>query len=408
MPIVSIFSGSFCREDDVVKSLQATTGYNLISDQDIVTRASKLSSIPPERLFRCFSNKLSAFNPFTRELERSLSWLKLALAEHLQKNNFILHGSSSHLIPLSISHALHVCLIADLHYRIHGCSRFCNINREDAAKRIADEDANKAAWVKRVKQVEDPWDSSLYDMVLPTNTLDDGKITELMCKGLRTNAVAHTDAGMQAVADFMEEARIETALARKGHAAQVRTNGTHVSLTIDRPVMMFERLEDELKSIVRTVSKDCNITVSVAPETDKPGIYRKYSPDTPSRVLLVDDEREFVQTLSERLEMRDIGSAVVYDGESALEMIEQDEPEVMLLDLQMPGINGIEVLKTVKKTHPAIEVIILTGHGTQKDKDICMNMGAFAYLEKPVDIDLLSQTIVRANERLRRKKNGGA
>lgn len=408
MPIVSIFSGSFCRAEEVIKSLQATTEYPLISDQDIVNRASRLSSIPPQRLFRCFSSKLSVFNPFTRELERSLSWLKLALAEYLQKTSFILHGSASHLIPESISHALHVCLIADMPYRIHGCSEFCNINREDAAKRIADEDANKAAWVKWVKGVEDPWDSSLYDMVLPTNTLDNEKITELICKGIRANAVALTDAGMKTMEAFMTEARIETALAGKGHTARVRNNGNHVTLTIDRPVMMLERLEEELKSIVRTVSKDCDITVRVAPETDEPGIYRKYSPDTPARVLLVDDEREFVQTLSERLEMRDIGSAIVYDGESALEMIEQDEPEVILLDLQMPGINGIEVLKTVKKTHPEIEVIILTGHGRQKDRDLCMNMGAFAYLEKPVDIDLLSQTIVRANERLRRKKHGGA
>ncbi|RJP46380.1 MAG: response regulator, partial [Desulfobacteraceae bacterium] len=117
--------------------------------------------------------------------------------------------------------------------------------------------------------------------------------------------------------------------------------------------------------------------------------------------LLVDDEREFIQTLSERLEMRDIGAAVAFDGESALELVEDDAPEVMLLDLQMPGINGIEVLKKVKAEHPEIEVVILTGHGTDKDRDICMDLGAFAYLEKPVDIDVLSDILKRANEHMR-------
>jgi DNA-binding response OmpR family regulator len=119
--------------------------------------------------------------------------------------------------------------------------------------------------------------------------------------------------------------------------------------------------------------------------------------------LLVDDEREFVQTLSERLQMRDMGSAVAYDGESALAMIHEheDEPEVMILDLKMPGIDGIEVLKRVKQTRPEIEVIILTGHGSEQDRKTCLELGAFAYLQKPVDIEILTETLKKANEKMR-------
>jgi len=103
--------------------------------------------------------------------------------------------------------------------------------------------------------------------------------------------------------------------------------------------------------------------------------------------------------------MRDMGSAVAYDGESALEMIKEDEPDVMILDLRMPGIDGIEVLRRVKATQPEIEVIILTGHGSEADRKVCMELGAFDYLQKPVDIDKLSETIKKANEKIRRKKN---
>jgi DNA-binding NtrC family response regulator len=101
--------------------------------------------------------------------------------------------------------------------------------------------------------------------------------------------------------------------------------------------------------------------------------------------------------------MRDMGSAVAYDGESALAMINEheDEPEVMILDLKMPGIDGIEVLKRVKQTRPEIEVIILTGHGSEVDREACLRLGAFAYLRKPVDIDLLTETLRRANEKMR-------
>jgi two-component system response regulator CpxR len=119
---------------------------------------------------------------------------------------------------------------------------------------------------------------------------------------------------------------------------------------------------------------------------------------------LVDDEREFVETLSERLLMRDMGSAVAYDGESALDMVKEEEPEVMILDLKMPGIDGIEVLTRVKKSNPEIEVIILTGHGSEADRKVCMELGAFAYLQKPVDIEVLSETLKKANEKIRQRK----
>jgi DNA-binding response OmpR family regulator len=150
-----------------------------------------------------------------------------------------------------------------------------------------------------------------------------------------------------------------------------------------------------------------SVETQVGSDFHQADIYRKFDFQTPSKVLLVDDEREFVQTLSERLTMRDMGSAVAYDGESALKMAREEEPEVMILDLKMPGIDGIEVLRRIKDTQPEIEVIILTGHGSETDRKICMDLGAFAYLQKPVDIDVLSDTLKKANEKIRLKKTEG-
>jgi DNA-binding response OmpR family regulator len=137
-------------------------------------------------------------------------------------------------------------------------------------------------------------------------------------------------------------------------------------------------------------------------------VYRRYQFETPSRVLLVDDEKQFVQTLSERLQLRNMGTAVAYDGESALKLIDRDEPEVMVLDLMMPGIDGIQVLRQVRQTRPGVEVIILTGHGSEEDRELCLSLGAFAYLHKPVDIEVLSQTIREANERIQGRRTQGA
>jgi DNA-binding response OmpR family regulator len=92
------------------------------------------------------------------------------------------------------------------------------------------------------------------------------------------------------------------------------------------------------------------------------------------KVLLVDDEQKFVEALSERLQMRDLNDK---------------EPDVMVLDLKMPGIDGMEVLRRVKKKFPAIRVIILTGHGTDRDEEESRRIGVFDYLKKPTDIEVL-------------------
>ena len=114
------------------------------------------------------------------------------------------------------------------------------------------------------------------------------------------------------------------------------------------------------------------------------------------KVLLVDDEVEFVNTLAQRLKMRELVVDTVYDGAQALSFIKKIEPDVIVLDLKMPGLHGIDVLSEIKKIKPAIQVIILTGHGTEKDAVEAKNLGGFDFLRKPADIDLLVAKIKEA------------
>ncbi len=110
-------------------------------------------------------------------------------------------------------------------------------------------------------------------------------------------------------------------------------------------------------------------------------------------VVLIDDEEAFVTTLQERLEMRGFSPRVALNGQDGLDLIAQDPPDVVILDLRMPGMSGLEVLRRIRKSWPGLPVIMLSGHGSDQDFDSCMNLGAAMYHKKPLDIDVLLEGI---------------
>jgi two-component system, OmpR family, response regulator CpxR len=401
MSTITLFSGSYCNDQEISQLLVEQTGYRLVQDEDVVSAASTLSGLGADKINKAFLQKASVFNSFTHEKELSVAYLKLALVGMLSADNLILTGLTSHLIPRKISHALRVCLIADLKFRIAAAARQAGVSGKDAAKLIRKQDEDAAAWVKSLTGSNDPWAATLYDILIPMDKTSPPEARTLILTYLGQNIVRPTEVSHQAVQDLLLTAKVEVALAKAGHHVQVDAVNGAVSLTINKHVLMLSRLEEELKSIAGKVPDVRSLGTKVGKGYHQADIYRKVDFELPSKVLLVDDEREFVQTLSERLLMRDMGSAVAYDGESALAMIGEDEPEVMILDLKMPGIDGIEVLKRVKQTRPEIEVIILTGHGSEADRATCLRLGAFAYLQKPVDIEVLTDTLKQANEKMR-------
>ena len=114
-------------------------------------------------------------------------------------------------------------------------------------------------------------------------------------------------------------------------------------------------------------------------------------------VLLVDDEAPFVETMTKRLIKRDLTVISAYSGPEALSKLDQESHvDVVILDVKMPGMDGIDTLKEIKKTLPLVEVIMLTGHATIETGIEGMKLGAFDYLMKPCDIDMLLQKVQEA------------
>lgn len=111
------------------------------------------------------------------------------------------------------------------------------------------------------------------------------------------------------------------------------------------------------------------------------------------KILIADDEKEFNETLSQRLEVRDISVTSVYSGKSAIAMAEKIDFDVIILDVLMPEITGLDALKHIKNTKPITPIIMLTGAATVENAIQGMKLGAFDFLMKPADIELLMEKI---------------
>jgi len=122
------------------------------------------------------------------------------------------------------------------------------------------------------------------------------------------------------------------------------------------------------------------------------------------KLLVVDDEVRFLTTLSQRLSLRDFAVTPVTSGQDALDQAAQQEFDLALVDLKMPGMSGEEVLQRLKEDHPLIEVVILTGHGSIDSAVACTQAGSYSYLQKPCEtgelLEVLKQAYTRRMVRL--------
>jgi CheY-like chemotaxis protein len=401
MPIVAIMNGSFCGAEEIAGRVAKEVGLSRIEER-LLDHAAARFSVARERLSRTLAGPPPFFDSFTRERERNRIWLASSLAELLQADNALVVGPAALLVPKTLPHAVRVLVIAKFEHRLAEALK-TGLSRREAQRLIHREDRERAEWARFLLD-RDPYDETLYDVVEPTDHVSTDEAVAEIIAVCRSPALGSADASACAARDFLLASQVHLALIDRGRTVEVTSVNGDVTVSVQKYTSRLDPLKERLSKLAAAVPGV--VSVKVVPGTGfiPPSLLRAPDVTTPTRVLLVDDERDFVHTLSERLKTRSLESAVVYDGEEALEFIEREEPEVMVLDLKMPGIDGIEVLRRVKKEHPAIEVIILTGHGSDREEEMARDLGAFAYLKKPVDIDLLSRTMREAYDRIRRRR----
>jgi len=402
MPVISIFSFPGCQGEEITRRVSEELGYRILDNTELIENAAKRYRTSSDKIARSMHGPRSVFDRLTHEKNRNIEYIRATLAELIKDDGVVYHGFAGLLLPRKLSQVLKVCLVAKPEYRLESVLKNRNVSEREAKKIIEKADESSKQWTLHLFGLA-PWDESLHDVILPMDSTAVDAAVQEICTHAAKPPLKFTPAASKAIEDFLLSSRASVALAEKGYDVDVESDSGTLTLTINKYVMRLEAHEKELKKVVSSLAGVKDVLTKVGPHFNQPNIYPKI--DLPKKILLVDDEKEFVHTLSERLHTRNLESAVAYDGEQALSIMENDAPEVMVLDLKMPGIDGLEVLRRVKLEHPATEVIILTGHGSDAEKKLADELGAFAYLQKPVDIDVLAETMKEAYSKVAESKN---
>ncbi|MCG6551776.1 MAG: response regulator [Candidatus Magnetominusculus sp. LBB02] len=400
MAIIALFKGAYSLGGDFQRKLAQRSGYAYLSEADVVRRTSERFNVPAGKLIKALYHKPSVFNNFTLEKQRLLTYIQMELSEALPDDKAIYEGFSAHLIPVSVYHVLRVCTISDIQTRKIEASRADNLSGRDASLRLQTLD-NELNCLTQYLFKKSLWEKTLYDILIPTDKVSEDEALSIIMENAGKITMENDAEQSHDMADFKLASLVRLRLVENGHDVMVTSKSGEITITVNKHTLRLKKLEAELTNIAVTVKGVSRVSVVQGPDFNDE-IYRKYDFELPSKVLVVDDERDFALTLSNRLQLRDIGTAAVFSGEEALSFIDEEMPEVLVLDLKMDGISGLDVLKEIKRKNPKVEVIILTGHGTDDDKEMAKSLGAYAYFEKPVDINKLLATIKDAHKKARR------
>ena len=401
MAVVAVFSAPFCEGEQVAQTVAKKLGYSWIDDT-FLDDVGRQTGTAPDKLRRALTHKPGLLESLRLGWETHLARVKEALGARILSDNVVYHGRAGLLLPADATHVLRVCIVANQDHRIAVAHRERSLSEQEAKRIIADTDKETLQWSDRLFG-KAPWSEHLNDLVLPMHDRSVEDAAALICENVGREALATTPPSLKAVEELIVSAGVAGALLSRGYDVEVANDDGHISVVIRKFVFWLSHVAKKIENIAGALPGVKDVEVGVGPEFHGADRYMDYF-EQPPKVLLVDDERDFVETLSERLEARKLTPTLAFDGQHALDLIEQDVPEVMVLDLRMPNIGGMEVLRRTKKNHPQTEIIILTGHGSDREEMVARELGAFAYLRKPVDFEVLTRTLKEAHRRVQRSK----
>ncbi len=302
MALVAIDAGVFCRGREVADGVQERLGAGKLSDEELFDLAAERSGIESSRFKKLMYGPRSLLDGFRKDQVRLIAHLRAAAAETFGAESRVYLGRAGHLLPPSLTHVLKVCLAGTPESRKRQAMSEGFSNRE-AQRQIRADDEQRAEWTG-VLFDRSPWDRDLYDIFLAMQEMSVDDAVEMVSNHALLPAVVVTPSVEQAMQDFRLAAAVGVTLAEAGADVDVICSDGRITILIKKHSIFLERYERELTETASTVPGVRSATARPGPQYREPGISFDIDIDVPSKILLVDDENEFVNALSERLQTR--------------------------------------------------------------------------------------------------------
>ncbi|ROL55910.1 response regulator [Bacteroidetes/Chlorobi group bacterium Naka2016] len=403
MFVISIVSPKGCNEQLIIKQLVELTSFDLVCDEDVFKKVEQLFGVKEKKLQKSLF-ETSNFGVFDKlKHKKNLCYFKIALAQSILDFNKIYFGVGTYFIPTNLQNLLRLAFGADLSFRIGTYAKNARISLHQAESIVKKYDKQLMQFT-RYHLNKKPFSPDFFDANIDVSKYKVEEVAKRIFELMQSKITEPLAEGQKKINDLIIACKVQLYFLLMGEDVETAFSNGKLTVFLKKLKIRMENYANKIKESVPNLPEIKEVEVIPGKSIEIPSTM-SVKLEQPRLVMLVDDEIEFVDTLSERLANREFRTSVAYSGEEAIENITKEVPDVIILDLKMPGIDGIEVLRRVKKEHPETEVIILTGHGSEKEKQIAYELGAFGYLEKPVDIDVLSETIRKAYEKIHRMKN---
>ena len=241
MPVIAIFSKPYCSVDEITEKVAKRIGYTVAS-QDVLMEAVRQSGIPKEKIARAMIGSRGFLDSFTREWERSLTYVKAAVAKMLETDDQIIVGPAIHLIPRNISHVLRVEIVATGEYRIKQAMAIEGVSETEAVQRIEKANQESSLWNEQIRSFVST-DPFACDIKIPLPSISVSRAVDVICENVAKGALKPTPESVQAVADFQLAAKVRIALvSRKQYSCSVSAHKGKVNIVINQKSVPQGRL----------------------------------------------------------------------------------------------------------------------------------------------------------------------
>ncbi len=369
-------------------------GYEVI-DHNLSATVAHEFNVPERKLSWTLTGARGVFDGLTHDWEKNFVLLRTTIAELLQADDKVFWGPAAYLIPQQITHVLRVEVDADQGYRVQRAMEQEGVSAAGAASYIEKNAQDLQRWSYLV-QSHVPWDAFFFDMKISIPPTTVARAVDIICKSIGSDTFKPTDASRQVIQDLELAAAISVALLKKGkYSIDVTAFEGKVKVMINQGAgkkgalaqtmqsLRNENIEDDVLEICAGMDKVVDVEVRPGAVADRSLEHQTQEPEdkglvTPTiredpaleegsdglpRMLLVDDDVELVAHLAKRFRARGYPIVTTGSGEEAIEVAQDQTFDVAVVDLRMPGVDGIETLRHLKRIQPMLQVIMLTGHG---------------------------------------------